>query len=240
MRNPDWTRDELLLALNLYLRCGRKQLDASHPDVIQLSNLLNQLPIHEPALRKTDFRNPQGVSMKLGNFLSLDPEYKGTGLHRIGKLDRMVWEEFSNDANILNQIATSIDKWGKSLIASETDYAIDIEDDEFVEGRILTRIHKSKERSTNAVKKKKRKVLRETGKLICEVCAFDFAHIYGEIGYGFAECHHLMPVSQLDENHKTQLAELAIVCANCHRIIHKSRPMLSIAELRAVISKGRS
>jgi hypothetical protein len=73
IRNPNWTRDELILSLSLYMRAGRRQLEASHPEVDNLSADLNNLPIHDELLRGTDFRNPQGVSMKLGNFLSIDP-----------------------------------------------------------------------------------------------------------------------------------------------------------------------
>jgi len=86
-RNPDWTRDELILVLDLYFRAGRKQLDATQPEVIQLSKLLNRLPIHSLELRQSDFRNAQGVSMKLGNFSAVDPEHLGAGLERGGKLD---------------------------------------------------------------------------------------------------------------------------------------------------------
>ena len=87
-KNPKWTREELILALDLYVRCGRKQLDAQHLKIIELSRLLNSLPIHSSVSREAEFRNPNGVSMKLGNFLSLDPEYPGAGLKRGGRLER--------------------------------------------------------------------------------------------------------------------------------------------------------
>ncbi|MCB9108759.1 MAG: HNH endonuclease [Anaerolineales bacterium] len=54
--------------------------------------------------------------------------------------------------------------------------------------------------------------------MACEVCEFDFAQVYGELGYGFAECHHLVPLSELGESRRVRLADLAIVCANCHHI----------------------
>ncbi|HEY0606101.1 MAG TPA: HNH endonuclease [Herpetosiphonaceae bacterium] len=237
-RNPNWTRDELILALELYIRAGRKQLEASHPDVIELSKQLNQLPIHEPALRNSDFRNPQGVSMKLGNFLSIDPNYTGIGLQRGSKRDREVLEEFEGNIYKLYQTADSIRKSAAQIAESSTDYNLNEEDEEFPEGKLLTQIHKRKERNRKAVEQKKQKVLGETGRLVCEACGFDFEERYGSLGYGFAECHHTIPVSQLTEEHRTRLADLAIVCANCHRMIHRSRPMLSIAELRALIEQN--
>jgi 5-methylcytosine-specific restriction protein A len=81
-KNPNWTTDELILALDLYFRSGRKQLDGNHPDVIELSQLLNATPVFATEERGLDFRNPQGVSMKLGNFSALDPDYEGAGLQR--------------------------------------------------------------------------------------------------------------------------------------------------------------
>jgi 5-methylcytosine-specific restriction protein A len=116
-----------------------------------------------------------------------------------------------------------------------TDKGIADDDDEFPEGKELTELHKRKERNPKVVLRKKKKVLQERGKLECEVCGFDFVKIYGQLGYGFSECHHTVPVSELTEGHKTKLSDMVIVCANCHRMLHKSRPLISIGELRAVV-----
>lgn len=67
-RNPNWMRDELILALDLYLSEGRKQLEPSDPKVIQLSQLLNQLPIHPRELRENKFRNPTGSFNEVRQF----------------------------------------------------------------------------------------------------------------------------------------------------------------------------
>jgi len=121
---------------------------------------------------------------------------------------------------------------------NHTDKDIADDDDEFPEGKELTELHKRKERNPKVVHKKKKKVLQESGKLKCEVCGFDFVKIYGKLGYGFAECHHTVPVFELIEGHKTKLSDLAIVCANCHRMLHKARPLISIGNLRAVVKKN--
>lgn len=240
-RNPNWTRDELILALDLYFRSGRKQLDASHPETIKLSKLLNQLPIHSQDLRNIDFRNPQGVSMKLGNFSAVDPEYQGAGLQRGGQMDKEVWNEFARDVGRLRTLANSITiSVCQPRSKSIESYSVVAEDeDEFPEGKILTRLHKYKERHSRAASNKKTSVLRETGRLTCEACGFDFSDCYGLLGQGFAECHHLMPVAELEPGHRTRLEELAIVCSNCHRMLHKSRPMMGIIELRELILSRR-
>lgn len=72
-------------------------------------------------------------------------------------------------------------------------------------------MHKIRERNKAIIKKKKQSVLKETGALKCETCSFDFKEIYGELGEGFAECHHKKPVSRLLPDEKTKLVDLAIL-----------------------------
>src|SRR5690554_6763003 len=96
-RNPPWTRDELILALDLYFRLDPVDISADHPGVIALSNLLRQLPIHQHRPDPERFRNPNAVCMKLWNFARLDPSYKGAGLEAGSKLDEAIWDEFAGN-----------------------------------------------------------------------------------------------------------------------------------------------
>lgn len=61
------------------------------------------------------------------------------------------------------------------------------------------------------------------GRLRCEVprCGFDFEAAYGSAGAGYAQVHHLAPLSKRSKASKTSLADLAVVCANCHAVIHR-------------------
>lgn len=88
MRNPKWHRDEIILALNLYLDPYRGSIDSRNPNIIELSNLLNMLPIFEVKPDSEKFRNPNGVSLKMSNFLALDPKYHGRGMSSYSKLDK--------------------------------------------------------------------------------------------------------------------------------------------------------
>jgi 5-methylcytosine-specific restriction protein A len=234
--NPRWARDELILALDLYMSEQRAMLNPSHPKVVALSKLLNRLPIHDPSVRTASFRNPDGVHMKLGNFLHIDPEVKQRGLSGAGKLDRRVFEEFKDRVEYLHEIANRIrENAEKETEQPSTKDGGDLEE-EFPEGRLLTRIHlqKERERSEKAVRQKKEKVLEDTGRLVCEACGFDFAERYGDRGDGFAECHHTVPLAKLDGSRGTRLKDLAIVCANCHRMIHRT-PMCTVSELCELI-----
>ena len=82
-RNPPWVDEELILALDLYLRSGH--LDNDHPEVIELSRALNDLPLQPNRPNVEKFRNPNGVSLKLANFAAIDPAHPGKGMTRGGK-----------------------------------------------------------------------------------------------------------------------------------------------------------
>ncbi len=79
-------------------------------------------------------------------------------------------------------------------------------------------------REAEARRKKIQEALRvNEGKLICEVpnCGFDFAEQYGALGEGYAQVHHLLPLGKAPKDgRETKLKDLAIVCANCHVMIH--------------------
>ena len=75
---PPWERDELVLAPDLYLR--HRPLGGRDQRVIELSELLNRLPLHPLRPDALRFRNPNGAALKLANFAALDPGYPGVGL----------------------------------------------------------------------------------------------------------------------------------------------------------------
>lgn len=128
----------------------------------------------------------------------------------------------------------------KKLIAEfdENIHIPDIDQDVMgAEGNPRFRAHIQRERNSKIVKEKKRITLKEKGHLKCEVCSFDFFEFYGEHGYDFCEVHHLIPLHKSDGVIITKLSDLAIVCSNCHRIIHKTTPMISIGELSKKIMK---
>jgi hypothetical protein len=114
----------------------------------------------------------------------------------------------------------------------------DIDDHSFLspEGRQKLVVHKARERNTILVASKKASVLARKGALVCEVCNFDFQKFYGELGDGYGEVHHLKPLSKGGER-KTSLSELAILCANCHRMIHRTEPMMSVEQFRLELSR---
>jgi 5-methylcytosine-specific restriction protein A len=160
------------------------------------------------------------------------------GLTRGNKDEESVWREFAHDKDRLVKVANAI---RQAIIVSRSEDVEELEDDgvaEAHEGRLLTRLHRTRERSRKLVEQRKLKALKEHGRLCCETCSFDFEERYGTRGKGFIEAHHTKPVETLVEGSKTKLEDLALLCANCHRMVHSTRPWLSIAELRELIQRG--
>ncbi len=178
--NPDWTRDEPILALDFYLKNRPSPPGKDSPEIHELSMLLNRLGqrLFSNFELADAFRNENGIYMKLMNFRRLDPQYTSegkTGLARSAKADQEVWTEFAGDDLHCRQVA-------QAIIASLDDPEIpltclDPELDEgvqeAVEGRMLTRQHLARERNRKLVESKRRQVLKSRGKLVCEVCDFD-------------------------------------------------------------------
>jgi 5-methylcytosine-specific restriction protein A len=70
----------------------------------------------------------------------------------------------------------------------------------------------------------------------CAVCCFNFEEKYGTLGKHYIEVHHLRPLSEVGQEYEIDpRADLRPVCANCHRILHKYKPPLSIKELKSRI-----
>lgn len=113
-------------------------------------------------------------------------------------------------------------------------------DSAIVEGGRKLITHLRRERNRKIVMDKKCQALKETGTLKCEVCEFDFREKYGEVGEGFCEVHHKKPLSENDRVTKTHLKDLAILCSNCHRMIHRTNPMLSVTAFKRLLAQKAS
>ncbi|MDQ0686268.1 5-methylcytosine-specific restriction protein A [Streptomyces achromogenes] len=239
VKNPDWTRDEIILACHLVMTNGWKGLDANDPRVIELSGLLHLMPIHAEADRNEKFRNPNGVARKTFDIATRHPDYRGKPTNG-GALDVEVLHEFlarpaemSKTARLIRQGITTGD-----LQALALEDEGDLDDYSAPEGRLLMSRHRRRERNKGLRKKKIAAVLRQGGTLACEACGFDFEEVYGDRGSGYIECHHVVPLHEAGEG-RTKLSDLALICANCHRMIHRCAPWPTPKELRHLIQTRR-
>ncbi|MDB4909070.1 MAG: endonuclease family protein [Gemmatimonadetes bacterium] len=112
-------------------------------------------------------------------------------------------------------------------------------DESGIEGARYLASHLRIERDSGLVRRKRITTLREKGRLACEVCDFDFHERYGKSGEGFCEVHHLQPLGHASEAHSTSLSDLAVLCANCHRMIHRGTRILSVSGLRRIVMARR-
>ena len=104
--NPTWAEEELILALDLYLRSGL--LDDTNQAVVEISRVLHDLEVRADRPDVDRFRYPNGVAMKLANSAAVDPNYHGRGLTRMGRRDADVWDRYASDEEALAAIAAAI------------------------------------------------------------------------------------------------------------------------------------
>jgi putative restriction endonuclease len=115
-----WTREELILAINLYSKIRFGQMHQSNPAIIDLANMIK--------------RTPGSVAYKLVNFASLDPRLTQKGMVNASKLDKVVWQEYMENWDDVfieseNLLAT------KKHTTFEKLYNVDLDNYEQVEGR---------------------------------------------------------------------------------------------------------
>jgi 5-methylcytosine-specific restriction protein A len=237
-RNPPWTRDEHLLALDFYMRHAPSIPLQNSKEIKELSELLNRINVFVEGETDEKFRNPTGVYMKLMNFRRFDPNYEGEGLAHGNKDEKVVWDEFAGSLENLRETADLVKKCAEGGDEEISVLADDSEEEEASEGRLVTRKHRHRERNKNLVDKKKKDFLKKNSRIFCQGCGFDFETVYGERGRNFIECHHLEPLSLKDEPQKTKLSDLALLCSNCHRIVHRRKPWLTINELKNLLTRN--
>lgn len=120
-------------------------------------------------------------------------------------------------------------KTGLPIVLSPAD------EDGALEGELGMHYRRHRRRERLLRFRKIAEVLKRCGRLVCQVpkCGFDFRSTYGELGAGFAEVHHLKPLKDAPKRGQyTKLSDLAIVCSNCHRMLHQNGDCRPLHELK--------
>ena len=159
-------------------------------------------------------------------------------------MDETIWNEFANDLPRLQTVAWAIRSSAMTIRYQQATShnrcracavpKADEDEEAYPEGRIIYRVHRSRERNSTLVEQKKQKALKAFHALRCEVCGFAYEEKYGELGRGFIECHHNTPVSHMRPDQKTRTGDLALVCADCHRMLHRGGELLTVDALRRI------
>lgn len=152
-----------------------------------------------------------------------------------GILSEMHWDTQGSGISIRGDIALELEElWigfsesRRLLNSSHNNKETAIE---FVEGSPITVNSKRYERNRVA-----REMCIEHYGCSCSVCNFNFESIYGDVGKGFIHVHHVVPMAErATEYNLNPIRDLRPVCPNCHAMIHKTNPCMTIKELKGLL-----
>jgi 5-methylcytosine-specific restriction enzyme A len=232
-RNPDWEWDETVLACDLVAHNDWQPLSVDDPRVVELSRILQRMSLHPPEARLSSFRNEDGVARKTHNIASSAQDW-GKWRSNGSQLDGEVLIQFRRDPDVMHHIAHDLRQDAMDDTPSNFSKFAGYEDGSVLEGRYLWRFHAARERNPGLRRRKIRSVLDRGKPLVCEACDFDFEQTYGDRGLGYIECHHVEPLHETGER-STRITDLALLCSNCHRMIHRKPPWPTPAQLRSTI-----
>jgi 5-methylcytosine-specific restriction enzyme A len=232
MPRLDWEREELILAGDLVVRNSWRPIPATDPRVIELSALLQRLPLHPTKARRPDFRSVNSVARKTADIATNRPGHPGRPT-RGGALTKRVISELETQPDLMHQLAESIRQAEAHGEFASLSQPVADEDAGASEGRLLIRRHVAYERDRTLRQRKLDDTIRSGKPIVCEICGFDFAETYGDRGKGYIECHHILPL-HVSGPARRRISDLALLCANCHRMIHRG-PWLTPSSLQSLI-----
>ena len=152
--------------------------------------------------------------------------------HELIESERMFYEEYLENPSKYKDIIFILRVFLKKNLYFFSDDASMISSSE---GSSIFGQHFARERDPRIIKAKKEQEISIKGYLACETCNFNFEEKYGMHGINYAEVHHLKPISEYKEACPTYLGDLCILCSNCHRMIHRKLPWLSIKKKKKII-----
>lgn len=225
-----WTREEMILAADVADDLDWKGVNSQNSRVRELSALLRRANFHPPEMRDENFRSPGSVGMKINNLNAWRPKPDQRGL-RTSKSEWPVVESFLVDRFSMKEIAAEIRR-GIQADGSSAEAASEALAETFIktdpeqaqaakEGGLRAVVSYRRERDSKLRDVKIASRIAKGAPISCEVCGFNFGQAYGSRGEGYIEVHHVTPlhVSGVVE---TSLEDLVLLCANCHRMIHRS------------------
>ncbi len=213
MANVSFTRDEVILTLDVLYFSGAESLSPRSPEIIALSQLLNELPIHPLEERPANFRNCTGISHQLNHFKNGYSDKEGAW--NVGAMFFRVDSEFKDRLIELHEVAEAI-RQNRSYFSSIS-FGCEEETEQFSEGALLGHMHRVIEQRDG-----RRYQLAER----CSICQLDPSIVYSS-GVSVLRNHLIVSPSKLDFIKKYAEADFITVCPNCHAALHSHRPWLS-------------
>lgn len=144
-------------------------------------------------------------------------------------LSHTIWNAQGSGKTIPNYIVPTLNSlWANRVEIKDFGSPDEIDIPILLEGAKKTVTVNAYERNTEA----RQRCLDKWG-LNCSVCSFHFQLVYGEIGRGYIHVHHIKPLSEIGEEYEVDPEkDLRPVCPNCHSMLHKEKPALSIEQLK--------
>jgi predicted HNH restriction endonuclease len=239
-RNLPWNLDELLLALELYLRFRDAAFSKEDAQVHELSSFLGRLAAASGRTGDGDFRNTNGVYMKMMNFRRLDPDYIAggkIGLSRGNRLEQVVWDEFAQDrpglkravAAIRAKVEASEPTTEQPPLRSEP-----VKQPAEPQVEAMADLARTEEKYLNSTPEEREGVSRkiERGPVgsfvkkfnrfrcqVCEALGLPAQGFRKKNGAFYIEAHHVMPVAQKQVG-SLAASNIMTVCATHHRQLH--------------------
>ena len=212
MASASFTRDEVILALDVLYSSENGRVTADSDEIKELSLLLNRLPIHPAENRRADFRNNTGIVRQIMLYRSSC---------NTGKRDPNVGTQFFNVAfeyedriDELHSIAKAIRK-NKEVFVSL--FGSPLEDNGFPEGILLGHLHNIIEQRDGA-----KLELNDH----CEICNSRPALCYRNVG-PLLQNHLAVAPTLMDYSKKYRANSFLTVCPTCHAALHRYRPWLT-------------
>jgi len=227
LTNIQWETEEHLIILDTWFK--KKSFSSFEHLIKEIELKLVQLKAYCAYFSKTlDTKNVELIKLAFNEITTISHGHKiknSSNLLNLFHRFRNDPEELSNFIEILYEdISMNI-------------YSVPVEHEEtlFYEGDKQAKLHIHTERDPRIVKAKKNQFKAMHNALYCEACYFNFENCYGLRGVNYAQVHHLKPLSELDSKSLIHLNDLAILCSNCHSMIHRKKPWLSLESLKKII-----
>lgn len=209
MASASFSRDEVILALDVLFSSHNGRVAVDSKEIADLSDLLNRLPIHPLENRREDFRNITGITRQINLYRTSCSTGKRDP--NVGRAFFDIAFEYEHRYDELHRIAEAIRK-------NEHCYSIafgcSVEDIGFPEGVLLGHLHRAVET---------RDGVGVSAIDACEICKLKPALCYNACD-GLLEQHLLIPPTELDGGKKYASECFITVCSNCHTALHHYRP----------------
>lgn len=190
-------------------------------------------------------RNDTHFSQKVRNLKSHDTlTRKGLATYEDGTYKitdqgrRYLAEDYSDIAEALRDQGFGEEERNREFVKDYEGLIIE-------EGASFTHNVNKRNRSRHLAEIAKEHFRNDKGQIPCMVCEFDFLDFYGELGKSYIEIHHLKPIHEYEISGEkgtveTSLKNLAPLCSNCHRMVHRKKGELISPENLKDIIGGRS